>query len=195
MSNLTVQPTAPAADGAWAKVPAGLHQCPGISSIEAVDASDLYPNDGPRFKIYLPLPQFLDDDNKPVVLFAFCSQKLNPKTKLWRWLTQLGYPLVENGPAFNLGQLIGRPCTVTVSISDSANGPRPKVTDLWPSTSAPSVTGAQQAAPAQAAAPAPMAEEWQGAVCATCGPTTDPDTYATSKGIIYCSQHGPRAEL
>jgi hypothetical protein len=193
MTNLTIQPTEPAADGAWANVPAGLHQAT-ITSIEQAEASSMYPDDGPRFKIFFALPQFLDEDNKPVVLHGYCSQKLNAKTKLWKWLTQLGYPLQPGGPQFNLAQLVQRPVTITVSIADSENGPRPKVTDLWPPQPGSVVAPVQQVQQPQQVQQQPAAQT-DATRCLTCGETDGMKLYATRDGRFFCENHGPRSEI
>jgi hypothetical protein len=71
-----------------------------INSIEAND-DGLY---GPDLKFVILLEGELDRD-----VWAFSSQKLSPKSKLYGWAKALGYPM--DSP-LNVGDLVGDKCQI-----------------------------------------------------------------------------------
>lgn len=51
------------------------------------------------------------DDGSPWETWAFCSQKLSPRSKLYGWLKGLGYS-VEPGDTVDLEDVVGKRCQV-----------------------------------------------------------------------------------
>lgn len=66
---------------------------------------------GPGLKWIIHIDDETHDDGAPRETWAFCSQKLSPRSKLWGWLKALGYD-VEAGDTIDLTEFLGKRCQV-----------------------------------------------------------------------------------
>ena len=132
---------------------------------------------GAQVKFFIEPAGAVDDDGRPLVLWAWASKKLTTKSKLWRWVTAITGSPPKVGKVFRIEDLlVGKPCRVQVGEEKLADGStRKKVTDLF----------------GPSKRPAPTEEAETG--CAECFARLEADGYSTAAGVAYCGQHGPRA--
>jgi hypothetical protein len=129
---------------------------------------------GSQVKLSFAVDGETTDDGEPLVLWAWASQKLNPKTKLWRFVGAITGSAPVKGQPFDVESLIGAPCRLQVGEVQTDDGPRIRVTDVLPP--------AKRAAKPQETAPG----------CTECFAELGSDGYFTPDGKPYCALHGPR---
>src|SRR3989337_1893697 len=71
-------------------------------------------------------------DGDPLDLWAWSSQKLNPKSKLWRWAKAITGLEPVKGEVFELESLVGKPCGLLVVREENDEGVRCRVTEVLP---------------------------------------------------------------
>lgn len=73
---------------------------------------------GPGLKWIIEIDGETHDDGNARETWAFCSQKLSPRSKLYGWLKGLGHD-VEAGDTVNLEDFVGNRCQVMFEHYDS----------------------------------------------------------------------------
>jgi hypothetical protein len=128
---------------------------------------------GPQAKFVVTLDN-QDADNSEA--WAWCSQKISPKSKLARWIKALNAPAYVKGQPYDVEQLAGRRCGVLIERETLPDGSgRCRVKELLP--------------PANGANP--QADDVSH--CVECFAPLGADGYFTATGEPYCGEHGPRA--
>jgi hypothetical protein len=75
-----------------------------------------------QFGTFLVLEmEVIEGDHKGAKLDAMCNFLLNAKTKLYKWLKELGAPVPEVGKAFNTDALIGKVGKVLTKTKDKVD--------------------------------------------------------------------------
>lgn len=100
----------PVTESDFVEVQPGMHRAL-IESIEPQPPSAEHPEYGPSFKWFFRL---LDEPYVDLQLTSLCSVKVSPKSKLFGWLTNLGYQGLEPNVQVDLAQLLNTQCNVLV---------------------------------------------------------------------------------
>ena len=170
--------------GAWAALEAGVYAAR-VKEIEDVGISEMYPADGPRLKFTFELPDELDDQNMPITLFKWCSQKLTTGQKpsnLWKWAEALG-AAPQKGVPFAVSQLVGKACQIVIEVKQLPDGDtRPQIATLLPAKAGKRAPLAQRVAAAPVGGPEEAAD-----LCVVCDA---PATRYTATGKPLCEAHG-----
>ncbi len=124
---------------------------------------------GEQIKFSFSVDGQTTEDGDPLELWGWASQKLNPKSKLWKWAKVLTGQEPVKGTVFDVEDLVGKRCSLLVIREETDEGVRCKVKDVL--------------APKKAAAP----------TSDTCSECLDPVSYFTPEGGAFCDDHGPRA--
>ena len=136
-----------------------------VSKVEAADGQY-----GDQVKFYFDVLGQRTTDGEPLELWAWASQKLNPRTKLWRWTKVLTGQEPVKGNAYDLESLVGASCSLLVVRTEETEGVRCRVQDIGPGRKA-------------ASAPAPD----------TCSQCSEPVAFYTPAGVALCEAHAPKA--
>ena len=122
MNNLEV-PVTPAKGAV--SIPSGPYDAT-VASVEA-DEGEF----GAQVKFIFRLNGETDDaTGDPIELWAWSSLKVNPRTKLYKWISALTGATPVVGGKFDVGTLTGLPCRVLVNLEDGDEGPRARVIDV-----------------------------------------------------------------
>lgn len=133
-----------------------------ITAIEPADGQY-----GPQVKFDFTLDNAKTEDGEPVVLWGWCSQKLNPRTKLFEWYTTVMGKAPVVGQAHKLSEMMGRKCRVVVEKEETDDGPRTRVTGVW----------------------GPAKNSGSADACSQCQADV---SYFDADGTPFCDGHGPR---
>lgn len=177
--NITITPSEGTGGGAWADLEAGAYAAM-LTAYETAPASTMYPDSGPRLKLSFALPDELDEDEKPVTLFHYVTQKLVTGAKqsnLWVIAEALG-KTPQPGVPFQINDLVGLSCQVVVNVKDTQNGPRPFISNVLPAKKAGKAPAPGAPGRAEAAADVCKVEGCGGVV----------DRY-TPRGTPLCAAH------
>ena len=96
----------------------------------------------------------VDDAGTARELWAWCSQKLSPKSKLWGWTDAIlfgGLGLPAGYAEFDTADMIGRQCRIVVELTEGAGGEYNRVRNIIGASPA----GVKPLAPAAVAAAVP----------------------------------------
>ncbi len=126
---------------------------------------------GEQIRFVFEVDGKVDGDGQPLKLWAWASQKLNPRTKSWKWVKAITGREPVKGQVYDLEALTGNRCGLLVVREETDEGVRCKVRDVLP---------AKQAHPL---------EESADDRCVEC---FAPLTYFSADGKAYCDEHGPR---
>ena len=122
-----------------------------------------------QVKFTFRLDEHRTEDGYPVELWGWVSQKLNPMSKLWRWVVFLGAEL-DKGTAFDMEDLVGKSCSLLVIREETDKGVRCKVKD---------VLRAKQKETA-----------FNISACSRDDCSQEP-SYRDLQGYVWCDMHGP----
>lgn len=103
------------------------------ATITATEAED--GKYGTQIKVTFDLGKVVDmnDEDRDCTLLAWCSAKLNPKSKLWEWASAAGMDLDEDAEGLDTDDLVGKRVTVGVSVYTKEDGTeRNKVISVKP---------------------------------------------------------------
>ena len=103
------------------------------ATITATEAED--GKYGTQIKVTFDLGKVVDmnDEDRDCTLLAWCSAKLNQKSKLWEWASAAGMDLDEDAEGLDTDDLIGKRVTVGVSVYTKEDGTeRNKVISVKP---------------------------------------------------------------
>ena len=103
------------------------------ATITATEAED--GKFGTQIKVTFDLGRVVDmnDEDRDVTLLAWCSAKLNPKSKLWEWATAAGMDLDEDAEGLDTDDMIGKRVLLGVSVYTKEDGTeRNKVISVKP---------------------------------------------------------------
>jgi hypothetical protein len=139
-----------------------------VSGAEPADGSF-----GTQVKLTFAVDGETTDEGAPLELWAWASQKLNPRTKLWRWCSAIAGVAPVKGQPFDVETLVGQPCRLQVGEVQTDDGPRVRVTDVLAPSKRPASNGS-----------APETEDR----CAECFGEL---AYYGADGKPYCASHGP----
>ena len=137
-----------------------------VKSLESVDGQY-----GPQAKFVFELDGLNLEDGSPASLWAWASWKLNPATKLHRWVLALGGERPVPGHQYNLSKVIGTRCRLLIENKETEDGTRARVREVLPL-----VKAAKPTAPTDG-------------TCVECGEQVvvyGPD------GTGYCETHAPQ---
>lgn len=140
-----------------------------VAAVEPADGSF-----GSQVKFSFAVTGQTTEDGEPLVLWGWASQKLNPLTKLWKWIKAITGTEPTKGLPFDVEGLIGAACRLQVGEVETADGPRVRITDV--------LAPAKRPAKPQETAPG----------CTECFAELGADGYFTPDGKPYCALHGPR---
>lgn len=90
---------------------------------------------GTQIKVTFDLGRVVDmnDEDRDVTLLAWCSAKLNPKSKLWEWASAAGMDLDEDAEGLDTDDMIGKRVLLGVSVYTKEDGTeRNKVISVKP---------------------------------------------------------------
>jgi len=96
--------------------------------------TDIIPEEGqygPQLKFVFTLAGMQKDDGSPVEMWGWCSQKLTPQSKLWKWSNAMGVP-PSLGQNYSTSGYLNREVQVLVNLVDTEGGPRPRIVDILP---------------------------------------------------------------
>ena len=144
---------------------AGVYQAT-VAKVEPADGTF-----GEQVKFTFGVDGQTTEDSEPVELWGWCSQKLNPKSKLWRWTKVLSGQEPVKGVAYEVEDLVGKRCSLLIVREETDEGVRCKVKDVLP--------------PKKQTAAAPPAD-----ACSEC---LAPVSYYTADSVAFCESHGPKA--
>lgn len=114
-----------------APVPIPMGEYPAV--IKAAEAED--GKFGMQIKFTFDLGRVVDmnDEDRDCTLLAWCSAKLNQKSKLWEWATAAGAELDEDADGLDTDDLVGKRVLVGVSVYAKEDGTeRNKVISVKP---------------------------------------------------------------
>lgn len=103
------------------------------ATITATEAED--GKFGTQIKVTFDLGKVVDmnDEDRDVTLLAWCSAKLNPKSKLWEWASAAGMNLDEDADGLDTDDLVGKRVLLGVSVYAKEDGTeRNKVISVKP---------------------------------------------------------------
>lgn len=103
------------------------------ATITATEAED--GKFGMQIKVTFDLGKVVDmnDEDRDVTLLAWCSAKLNPKSKLWEWASAAGMDLDEDAEGLDTDDMIGKRVLLGVSVYTKEDGTeRNKVISVKP---------------------------------------------------------------
>ena len=145
-------------------IEAGVYQAT-VTKVEPADGTF-----GEQVKFTFSVDGQMTDDGSPLELWGWASQKLNPKSKLWKWAKVLSGQEPIKGTVFDVEELTDKRCSLLVIREETDEGVRCKVKDVL--------------VPKKTAAPTSD-------TCSQC----DRDVFVfDAQGVPLCADHAPKAE-